>query len=177
MEIHQLELLDVLVKQGSFKKAAEATFVSTSTLTRQVSSMEAELGFPLFIRSAYGISLTEQGEVFYRETRAIVHAYEAAVLSARSTDSLHRLIRIGTYSYIRSAITRTCADLKRRCPWLSFSFASCNAQVCLSRFTGTVNSTAHNRNLYRKVFVFLKHFFYRICKLDERYLRPSAGRT
>lgn len=125
MEIHQLELLDVLVKQGSFKKAAEATFVSTSTLTRQVSSMEAELGFPLFIRSAYGISLTEQGEVFYRETRAIVHAYEAAVLSARSTDSLHRLIRIGTYSYIRSAITRTCADLKRRCPWLSFSFASC----------------------------------------------------
>ena len=124
MEIHQLELLDVLVKQGSFKKAAEATFVSTSTLTRQVSSMEAELGFPLFIRSAYGISLTEQGEVFYRETRAIVHAYEAAVLSARSTDSLHRLIRIGTYSYIRSAITRTCADLKRRCPWLSFSFAS-----------------------------------------------------
>ena len=42
MEIHQLELLDVLVKQGSFKKAAEATFVSTSTLTRQVSSMEAE---------------------------------------------------------------------------------------------------------------------------------------
>ena len=58
MEIHQLELRDVLVKQGSFKKAAEATFVSTSTLTRQVSSMEAELGFPLFIRSAYGISLT-----------------------------------------------------------------------------------------------------------------------
>ena len=51
MDIGQLELLDVLVQQRSFKKAARQCFVTTSTLARQVTAMEAELGFPIFTRS------------------------------------------------------------------------------------------------------------------------------
>ena len=57
MDIGQLELLDVLVQQRSFKKAARQCFVTTSTLARQVTAMEAELGFPIFTRSAHGIVL------------------------------------------------------------------------------------------------------------------------
>ena len=79
MDISQLELLDVLVQQRSFKKAARQCFVTTSTLARQVTAMEAELGFPIFTRSAHGIVLTEQGEFFYRETRELVRAYKSAV--------------------------------------------------------------------------------------------------
>ena len=125
MDIHQLELLDELVLQKSFKKAAQRCFVTTSTLTRQVTAMETELGFPIFIRSSYGITLTEQGEVFYRETRGIVRKYKAAVQNARSADSGHRLIRVGTYSYIKKQITDVCNDLKRQYPYISFSFSSC----------------------------------------------------
>ena len=83
MDIGQLELLDVLVQQRSFKKAARQCFVTTSTLARQVTAMEAELGFPIFTRSAHGIVLTEQGEIFYRETRELVRAYKAAAESGR----------------------------------------------------------------------------------------------
>lgn len=125
MDINQLELLDVLVQQKSFKKAAGQCFVTTSTLTRQVTAMEAELGFPIFVRSAYGITLTEQGEVFYRETRKIVREYKAAVTNARSTDSMRRLIRVGTYGYIKKQVTHVCNALKREYPYLSFSFTSC----------------------------------------------------
>lgn len=125
MEINQLELLDVLVQQGSFKKAAQKCFVTTSTLTRQVTAMEAELGFPLFARSAYGIRLTEQGEVFYRETRELVREYRSAVQHALSADSRHLLIRVGTYSYLRKQISQACNELKRRYPRVSFSFTSC----------------------------------------------------
>ena len=98
MDIGQLELLDVLVQQRSFKKAARQCFVTTSTLARQVTAMEAELGFPIFTRSAHGIVLTEQGEIFYRETRELVRAYKAAVESGRSADRNHRTVRAETDS-------------------------------------------------------------------------------
>ena len=98
MDIGQLELLDVLVQQRSFKKAARQCFVTTSTLARQVTAMEAELGFPIFTRSAHGIVLTEQGEIFYRETRELVRAYKAAVDSGRSADRDHRTVRAETDS-------------------------------------------------------------------------------
>ena len=98
MDIGQLELLDELVQQRSFKKAARQCFVTTSTLARQVTAMEAELGFPIFTRSAHGIVLTEQGEIFYRETRELVRAYKAAVESGRSADRDHRTVRAETDS-------------------------------------------------------------------------------
>ena len=98
MDIGQLELLDVLVQQKSFKKAARQCFVTTSTLARQVTAMEAELGFPIFTRSAHGIVLTEQGEIFYRETRELVRAYKAAAESGRSADRDHRTVQAETDS-------------------------------------------------------------------------------
>ena len=122
MEIHQLELLDILVEQKSFKKAARQCFVSTSTLARQISAMELELGFPLFERSAYGISLTEQGEIFFRETRGTVKSYEKAVQSARRAQSRQQLVRIGTYPYIKKHITHACDHLRRQYPDVLFSF-------------------------------------------------------
>ena len=99
MDIGQLELLDVLVQQRSFKKAARQCFVTTSTLARQVTAMEAELGFPIFTRSAHGIVLTEQGEFFYRETRELVRAYKAAAESGRSVGRGNRANRSETDSF------------------------------------------------------------------------------
>ena len=84
MDIQQLKLLDVIVSMKSFNKAAEKCFVSTSTLTRQISAMEAEIGFPIFKRSAAGAALTAQGELFYRQTRELPRLYENAVRNARS---------------------------------------------------------------------------------------------
>ena len=84
MDINHLKTLDIIVNVKSFHKAAELCFVSTSTLTRQVTAMEAEIGFPIFRRSSSGISLTPQGEVFYRQTQNIPRLYENAVNSSRS---------------------------------------------------------------------------------------------
>ena len=72
MDINQLKILDVIVNMKSFNKAAELCFVSTSTLTRQVTALEAEIGFPIFERSSFGVSLTPQGEIFYRQTQSFM---------------------------------------------------------------------------------------------------------
>ena len=125
MEIIQLKYLETLVRLKSFKKAAASHFVSTSTLTRQVSSMENELGFPLFRRSASGITLTEQGSVFYRQTRKILTIYENAVTAARNTSGQIFNIRVEIFSYNRNLITHACEAAQAENENLRFSFVSC----------------------------------------------------
>ena len=57
MDLNMLYVLEQLITQGSFKQVAEQCFTSTSTLTRQMNSFEAELGFTLLERTPSGISL------------------------------------------------------------------------------------------------------------------------
>lgn len=124
MDINQLRILDIIVNSKSFNKAAEQCFVSTSTLTRQVTAMETEIGFPIFERSAFGVALTEQGEAFYRQTACIPQIYESAVDSARSFGS-KQMVRISIFSYLRKYVTRACERIKAQNGEFEFSFVSC----------------------------------------------------
>lgn len=125
MDIRQLEILDVIVNKKSFKKAAEQCFVSTSTLTRQIAAMEAEIGFTIFERSAFGVTLTEQGEIFYQQTQGIPLLYESAVSSAREVTKKKRIVRVAIFCYTRNYIIHACEALKARDERLDFSFVSC----------------------------------------------------
>ena len=125
MTINQLKFLDELVRLRSFKKAAAQNYVSTSTLTRQVSAMEEELGFPLFTRSALGVTLTEQGSAFYRQTRTILTIYENAVASARAAAGSLQTVRVEIFSYNRKPITNACEAVGRLDSTLRFNFVSC----------------------------------------------------
>ena len=130
MDIRQLALLDVIVQLKSFKKAAEQCFVSTSTLTRQIAAMEREVGFPIFERSAFGVTLTDKGEAFYRQTLAIPQIYESAVNRARSVGCSRRLVRISIFSYTRKYVTRACEALKGENEGIDYSFISCRLREC-----------------------------------------------
>ncbi len=132
MDIRQLALLDVIVQLKSFKKAAERCFVSTSTLTRQIAAMEREIGFPIFERSAFGVTLTGQGEAFYRHTQAIPLIYESAVNSARSVGWSRRIVRISIFGYTRKYVTRACEALKGENEGIDYSFVSCRLRECSS---------------------------------------------
>ena len=46
---------------GSMARAAEELFLSKQAVKKQIDSLEAELGFPLFVRSSRGLELTEAG--------------------------------------------------------------------------------------------------------------------
>ena len=132
MDIRQLALLDVIVQLKSFNKAAEQCFVSTSTLTRQIAAMESEIGFPIFERSAFGVTLTSQGEAFYRQTQDIPQLYESAVSNARSVSRSRRIVRISIFGYTRKYVTRACEALKVQDGGIDYAFVSCRLRECSS---------------------------------------------
>ena len=62
MELEQLRAFLEVAKCKSFSAAAHRMFVSHSTVSREVSALEAELGVSLFDRGNRVIGLTEAGE-------------------------------------------------------------------------------------------------------------------
>ncbi len=62
MELRQLRYFVKTAETLNFSEAARALFVTQSTLSQQIRSLEEEMGTELFQRDSHSVSLTESGE-------------------------------------------------------------------------------------------------------------------
>ena len=73
-------------EHGSFSAAARILGLTPAGVSKNVASLEAELGVRLFHRSTRRLALTESGERFLRQVEAPLASLQAAVGGARSVD-------------------------------------------------------------------------------------------
>lgn len=62
MTLLSYEIFQTIIEQGSFVKAASILHLTPSAVSHSISSLENEIGFPLFIRNKNGVKLTNAGE-------------------------------------------------------------------------------------------------------------------
>lgn len=72
MELRQLEHFIAIVDSGAFSRAALKLSVGQPVLSRQIKSLENELGVELYHRTGRGIALTEAGKVLEKYARTIL---------------------------------------------------------------------------------------------------------
>jgi DNA-binding transcriptional LysR family regulator len=77
MQLETLKIFCDLVETKSLSRAAERNFVTQSAVSQQVRGLEEKFKRRLLERMRGGreVGLTEEGEVFYQESRQIVNAY------------------------------------------------------------------------------------------------------
>ena len=63
MNLKQLEVFLAVVEAGSFSRAAEATFITQSTVSQHISSLEAEFDLKLLDRTGRAVLPTEGGRI------------------------------------------------------------------------------------------------------------------
>ena len=84
MELRHLRYFIAVAEAGSLKLAAESKLRTTQpSLSRQIRDLEAELGTPLFLRSARGVELTAAGRVFLDHARVVLSQTETALQAVR----------------------------------------------------------------------------------------------
>jgi len=81
MNLAQLEYFLAIARSRSFSRAAEDSYVSQSCLSKQIKSLEEELGVGLFVRSSSGVTLTPAGEMFLSFAAKAHRDYEGVLLS------------------------------------------------------------------------------------------------
>jgi DNA-binding transcriptional LysR family regulator len=82
--------VDMVVRQGSIRKAATALNMASSALNRRILDLEEELGASLFERLPRGVRLTSAGELFVGYVRRVITDLE--MVSSR-IEHLRGLVR------------------------------------------------------------------------------------
>lgn len=68
---------------GSFTKAAEKLFISSTSVMKQINSLESHLDLKLMERTNQGIHLTQAGKVIYKHAKYLFAYSEKAIEEAR----------------------------------------------------------------------------------------------
>ena len=79
MTIFQIECFLAVAEFLNFAKAAEQMNISQPAITRQIQSLEDELGGKLFQRSTRVVRLTENGHIFMVEAQTMVAAAQRSI--------------------------------------------------------------------------------------------------
>ncbi len=87
MNISQLKCFLVSAKYLSFTKAAKVMFLTQSVVSRQIQSLEEEMGVSLFIRERKRIYLTPAGAVMYERLPHIHSSLESLISDIQAIEN------------------------------------------------------------------------------------------
>ena len=97
MDLPQLRAFIAIADAGGVTRAAERLNLSQPAVSRQIQTLEAELGLALFTREGRRMRLTSEGEDLLRRSRLILAEANALQERARALQSGETgILRIGT---------------------------------------------------------------------------------
>jgi len=132
MNLKQLEVFVAVAESGSFSRAAEITFLTQSTVSQHVSSLESEFALKLLDRTGKGALLTEAGKLLLLHARRVVEdAREVSLVLNRFRGLAEVVLKIGGSNIPACYMIPECIP----------SFRELNPGVMISLFQGDTRET------------------------------------
>lgn len=123
MELRQMRYFLALAEERNFGRAAARLHMAQPPLTRQIRSIEEELGAALFLRTSKGVQLTAAGETLLAEVPNILALAQRSEERTRlAGQGMAGRLEIGTFgSGILSVVPRVMASFHRLRPNVAMS--------------------------------------------------------
>lgn len=94
---HQLDTFLQVADAGSFSKAAELLYISSTAVMKQINLLENMLEVELFVRTPRGLTLTDAGKSYYQDAKYMIqYAKDAQTRAKNAMQNNANVIRIGT---------------------------------------------------------------------------------
>lgn len=104
MDLRQLKYFVQIVESGSLAKASRQLYIAQPALSQQVAKLEAEVGKLLLVRTAKGVTPTENGAALHHHARFMLRQLDQALSIARQEPgTVHGMVSVGL------AATTVCA--------------------------------------------------------------------
>ena len=129
MDIRILRYFLTVAKEQNFTKAAEQLNITQPTLSRQLASLEEELGTALFIRGSRSITLTETGILLKRRALEIIGLEEKMLDEIKAREELiEGTITIGCGEFAAvETLAEICKIYKKKYPMVQVALHTATA--------------------------------------------------
>lgn len=122
--LNDMALFVEVAHTRSFRRAADATGVPNSTLSRRISALEKAIGLRLLHRTTRRVELTEAGQLYYERCRRIVEEARLAheqlgELLAQPSGVLRASLPVDFATIYMAPLV---AEFARRYPGIAFDF-------------------------------------------------------
>jgi len=140
MDLRQIKIFVAIAETGSFSAAADTVALTQSTVSQHISSLEEEMGVPLFNRLSRGISLTTGGTLFLRHARRILRESDALSQAMCSFRGLERAELIVGASNIPAnyLVPQLLSTMKQEHPGISLTMLTGDTTEVLTMLEGAV---------------------------------------
>ena len=135
MKIRQIEVFLAVAETGGVRRAANRLCITQSAVAKAISQLEAELGCPLFDRSALGLRLNEAGQSLlpYAESIASNATRAAAAVAACATGRVTSLRLAITPTLPEEVLSAAVQRFRLRFPAVKLIFSSGFFSDCLPK--------------------------------------------
>ncbi len=117
----------------SFTRAAAELHVTQSAVSRQIKSLEDELGVALFERRHRALELTAAGHALYRVAQSVMRQLEAATAELQRGQASDMVTVTTTVGFASLWLIPRLADFRRLHPAIDVRISAANAIVDLER--------------------------------------------
>jgi len=123
MNLTALNTFLAIVETRSLVNASERLFVSQSTVTSRLQTLEADIGQPLFHRKKSGVTLTAAGVKFKRYAEAMTDLWRQAQQEISLPTGVSSVCNIGCHYDLWSSIGKSLShNLRQYYPDIALSF-------------------------------------------------------
>ena len=142
MSFSKYEIFVTIAETSSLTRAAEKINMTQSGVSYAISTLEYELGFPLFKRGRSGMSLTSNGERILKHVKKILHDEKLLRQEAASINSLNGgIVHLGTLSSVSSQwLPGVLAQFNKRYPLIEVkTYLGCYDEISNWIDDGTID--------------------------------------
>jgi len=162
MELHYLEIFNMVAKYTSFKKASEILHISQPALSIQIKKLESQTDMKLFYKAGNKIYLTENGLMLYEYTKKIfVLIDEMKNNIANRNEYIGGTINIGGSNTPGTYILPIAiGEMKKRYPSITFNLHIANtSEITILVENGTLDVAMNGGDCNYSSFVYIEKLF------------------
>ncbi len=104
MNLVQLKYFQAVCQFQTVSEAAEYLYISQPSLSNAIKDLENEFGVTLFRRHHRGMTLTEEGQILYRESKELLERCDQLTNLMKDLGSKRKILRLGIPPMIGSLI-------------------------------------------------------------------------